>query len=98
MVKKENGIIKLAVKSVELQFQQVKDGLVKKMNSKDYRAIAEIMNNYRDIGGTTTRIAEKLADYFEKEDPPFYEYPKGIKSIVLGFDKEQFLEQAGCND
>lgn len=69
------------------------------MNQENYKEIAEIIKERRynlikqGLGGMgllqTQIIAQKLADYFEKEDEII------IKDYAFDFNKEQFLKDCG---
>ena len=63
------------------------------MIQKNYKEIAEIIKIEKGFGSTKKDLyglVIKLADYFEKENPPFTQYFK--KS---GFDRKQFLKDCG---
>lgn len=69
------------------------------MNSKDYKAIAEMIINY----GTSinTCFIKELADYFEREDIEkcnHLEKDRAEKALLLvgdNFDRKQFLKDCG---
>jgi len=74
------------------------------MKKENYKAIAEIIRkeiesiSNSSMGKINQRLASVcpeliacyLADYFEKENPPFTQYFK-----KYGFDKKQFLKYCG---
>lgn len=78
------------------------------MNSKDYKAIAEIIRNL-DIDDdrlaekkTRRRCAERLADYFEKEVLQTTDFMKAHPRVfeqgeinTHKFDRQQFLKDCG---
>ncbi len=69
------------------------------MNQKDYKEIAKIFKedniSWRNKHEKNTyhRLANNLADYFEKEDNKFNE---GIK--FRDFNKKQFLKDCGVEE
>lgn len=67
------------------------------MNQKDYKKIAEILEeetlNYDIRKSALKRIANNLADYFEEED--FRLFKLGEAHI---FNKQQFLKDCGVGE